>query len=110
MSRKESEARNTIRELARRVAELAGSEECAHRRQLWNEVNSLRLPERPPVICHPGCWEELLPGANLVSQDGFHAGVEYQSRQALYKNDIGDDTVIEPWCPSRKLHLDAEPS
>jgi hypothetical protein len=91
------EARNTIRELARRVAELAHSDEYARRRRLWQDVNSLRRPERPPVICHPGCWEELLPRAGLVSQDPFHADVEYSLRQMLTKHEIGDDTVIEPW-------------
>lgn len=89
--------RDLIRDLAWQVRELAQGEETAHRRRLWADVHSLRLPERPPVICHPGCWEELLPRASLQCQDPFLAGVEYDLRQLLTKWSIGDDTVIEPW-------------
>ena len=89
--------RDTVRELARQVAELAASEENAYRRKLWNDVNSLRMPDRPPAVCHPGCWGELLPRDDMQSQDDFHAGVEYRLRQILYKHEVGDDSVIEPW-------------
>lgn len=59
----EEKERNIVRDLAMRVAELAHSEENAYRQKLWLDVNSLRKPERPPVICHPGggAWGELLP-------------------------------------------------
>ena len=97
MAAAQGDPRSTIRELATRAAELAHSEEYARRRRLWCDANSLRRPKRPPVICHPGCWEELVPWASLVSQDPFEANVEYQLRQMLYKHEIGDDTVIEPW-------------
>ena len=69
----------------------------ARRRELWNAVNSLRRPERPPVVCHPACWEELLPRAGVVSQDPFEANIEYQLRQMLTKWEIGDDTILDPW-------------
>lgn len=97
MTNQERRARNTVRELARRVAEAAADADNVYRRRLWNDVNSLRLPERPPVVCHPGCWEELIPRSSLVSQDDFHAEVECALRQTLYKCEIGDDTVVEPW-------------
>jgi hypothetical protein len=105
----QTDSRATIRELAQRAAEIAASADMAYCRRLWRDVNSLRLPERPPVICHPGCWEELLPRASLVGQDPFEANVEYQLRQMLYKWEIGDDTVIEPWwgVPAA-IHLEGE--
>lgn len=91
--------RDVIRELARRVAEIAATEEQRRRRKLWRDVNTLRRPERPPVICRPGnpCWEELLPRAKLACRDPFLAGVEYSLRKMLYKYELGDDTVIEPF-------------
>lgn len=92
-------SRDVIRKLAGEVAERANSEENAHRQRLWSEVHSLRKPERPPVICHPGCWEELIPRSQLVSQEPHEAEVEYQLRRMLYKWEIGDDTVLEPWWP-----------
>jgi hypothetical protein len=96
-----SSDRDIVRELAARVAEIANSEENAFRRSLWNDVNSLRLPPRPPAICHPDpfCWQEILPQDQIVSEDPFLAGVEYQLRQFLYKNWVGDDTVLEPFWP-----------
>jgi hypothetical protein len=98
---REQRSRNTIRDLARRVAEIAASQEQSVRRKRWRDVNSLRRPDRPPVICHPGkaCWAELLPRTELVSQDPFDADFEYGLRMVLYKCDIGDDTVVEPWWP-----------
>lgn len=97
MTEQQRQARATIRELAYRVATLAHSEEMAKRRRLWRDVNSLRRPERPPVICHPGCWEELLPPPATKGQDPFLENVETQLRRLLYKYEIGDDTVIDPW-------------
>ncbi|HUS80548.1 MAG TPA: hypothetical protein VM283_04710, partial [Armatimonadota bacterium] len=109
MGNDDGRARDSIRELATRVAELAASDEYASRQRLWREVNSLRRPERPPVICHPGCWEELVPRSSLVSQDSFLSAVEYRLRQMLYKHEIGDDSVIEPgWPVPAAVHLEGE--
>ena len=90
-------SRDVIRSLAAQLAGIAVSDEQAFRRRLWCDVNSLRIPQRPPCICHPNCWEELLPRADCVSEDPFERGVEYTLRQMLYKIEIGDDTVVQPW-------------
>lgn len=45
--------RDTVRELARQIAELANSAENARRLKRWCAVNSLRQTDRPPVVCHP---------------------------------------------------------
>jgi hypothetical protein len=109
MTTDSTDSRSTVRELAAQVAELAAGEEMARRRRLWNDVNSLRLPERPPVICHPNCWEELLPRATVVSQDPFLADIEYQLRMMLYKYEIGDDTILEPsWGVHAVVDLETE--
>lgn len=96
MANPDPQGRETVRELARQIAELAHRPENARRKKLWCDVNSLRPPERPPVICHPGtgAWEELLPKSVLVSKDPWLAGLEHQYRTILYKWEIGDDTVI----------------
>jgi hypothetical protein len=100
MTTNDSAGRDTIRGLAERVAELAASDEMARRLRLWNDVNSLRKPERPPVVCHPNCWEELIPRAEvIVSQDPFLAEVEYGLRMMLYKIEIGDDTILDSTWP-----------
>ena len=51
-----------IRELARRVAEIAAGDENAAIQQRWRDVNALRKPDRAPVWCRPvGAWDEILP-------------------------------------------------
>jgi hypothetical protein len=91
--------RDVVRELARRVAELAHSDENARRQKLWCDVNSLRKPERPPVICNlgSGAWAESLPRETAVCKEPYLADLEYRFRQLLYKWELGDDTVVEPW-------------
>lgn len=56
MSESLEHERKAVRDLARQVAEFYHGEEQAYRLQLWTDVNSLRVPERPPVVAHPGCW------------------------------------------------------
>jgi len=99
MDATDGKERNIVRNLARRVAELAHSDENARRQKLWCDVNSLRRPERPPVICHPGggAWAESLPREAIICKDPYMANLEYQFRQTLYKWELGDDTVISPW-------------
>ena len=93
-----SRDRETVRDLARQVAELAASEEYEIRRRRWRDVNGLRKPDRAPVWCRPaGCWSELLPESSLECEDPMCRGVERTLRQHLCKHDIGDDHVVEPW-------------
>ena len=89
--------RDIVRSLATQLAEHAHSAEMGYRLKLWRDVHSLRLPERPPVICHPGCWHELLPDSELVCQEPELRNLERQMRQALHKMDLGDDTIINPY-------------
>ena len=99
MTTEEAKARDTVRELARRMAELASSAENQRRLKLWCDVNSLRMPERPPVVCHPGsgAWEESLPRSTVTTQDRYLGDLEYRFRQTLYKWELGDDTVVDAW-------------
>ena len=101
--------RDVVRALASELAAAAHSDEMSCRRQLWRDVHSLRLPARPPVICHPGCWQELLPDSTLVCQDPFTRALEVQMRRMLYKLTIGDDTVINPyWEVATVMQLQGE--
>jgi hypothetical protein len=96
----DNKSRTAIRDLARRVAEAAGSADNLYRRTLWDDTNSLRKPDRIPVFCELyDTWHEVLPESVLISDDPLFAGVEYEMRKSLYKYDLGDDDVIEPWIP-----------
>lgn len=91
--------RNVVRELARRMAELAHSAENARRQKLWRDVNSLRKPERPPLMCNlgAGAWAESLPRETAACKEPYLSDIEYRFRQLLYKWELGDDTVVDPW-------------
>ena len=92
-----SEQRDYVRELGRRVHALAVSDEYEARRRRWRDVNALRQPDRSPVWCKPiGCWRELLGADELKCPDKPYRDVEELFRHYLIKDDIGDDSLIEP--------------
>ena len=98
MTLEQTRDRDTIRELAQQVVELALSDEYEARRKRWRDVNALRKPDRSPVWCRPvGAWSALLPEKNLTCVDPFYRGIERTLRRNLVKDGIGDDTVFEPW-------------
>ena len=92
------EQRDIVRELGRKVQALALSDEYEARRRRWRDVNALRKPDRAPVWCKPiGCWGELLPEGGLSCPDEPWRGMERAFRQVLIKDDIGDDSLVEPY-------------
>jgi len=98
MTLEQERDRNTVRQLAEQVVELATSDEYEARRKRWRDVNALRKPDRPPVWCRPaGAWSELLPADSITCTDPLCRSVETMFRQHLVKHEIGDDTTIEPW-------------
>ena len=87
-----------VRELAAQVAELAHSEEYERRRRRWRDVNGLRRPDRAPVWCRPArVWPEIIPPDSLVCEAPLCRNVEYTLRQHLWKDTVGDDSLVEPW-------------
>ena len=98
MTIQEQQDREIVRNLAQRVAELAASDEYEVRRKRWRDVNGLRKPDRAPVWCRPaGAWKEILPEDALQCQDPLCRGVERTLRQHLFKDEVGDDHIVEPW-------------
>jgi hypothetical protein len=94
-----------VRDLAGKVAQIVHSEANEKTRQMWRCHNSLEKVERPPVLCRPcGGWEELVPWAGLQCTDSVLREIEYTLRQLLYKHEIGDDEVFEPWIDINAVH------
>lgn len=101
--------RDYVRDLARRVAEIAASpeNELVHRR--WRDVNALRRPDRAPVYCRPiGAWSELLPEESLACADPWLREAERNFRRVLIKHEIGDDDPVEP-CFAVSAAFDCDP-
>jgi len=89
--------RGTLRDLARRVAEIGSAPLQEHNRQLWKRQNSLQA-QRPLVLCFPeGAWRECLPDESLTVQDDFGRRWEWHLRHLIYRwEHLRDDNVIEP--------------
>jgi hypothetical protein len=90
------EERTIIRDLAKKVAEIAEMPIIAERRDLWKKHNSLQ-PLRPLVLMFPeGSWGELLPHTVLKCTDGGARSIEWTLRSRIYYYEhFQDDTVIE---------------
>jgi hypothetical protein len=105
-----SERTDYIRELARLVAEIAASPENELICRRWRDVNALRQPDRPPVWCRPvGAWDELLPADSLRCTDPWLRSIERSLRMTLIKNQIGDDSPVDPDFPVAVV-FDCEPA
>ncbi len=105
-----NEERECVRDLARRVAEIAASPKNEIIKKRWRDVNALRRPDRAPVWCCPvGCWPELLPEESLSCSDPYLRGFEREFRRTLMKREIGDDTPVESSWPVA-ASFDVEPA
>lgn len=97
--------RNILRDLAKRVAEVASLPIQAERRRLWISHNKLQSV-RPMILVFPeGSWRELLPERALQCEGKKARGIEFLLRARLYYHDhIRDDTVIEKtWVVSKRI-------
>jgi len=108
-----------LRELAKRVAEIASLPIMEERRKLWKHHNSLD-PQRPMILVFPeGSWQELLPPSRLKCEGeetvppGLWPGrfirltgaraMEWELRRRIYYYEhLHDDTVIENQWAVRK--------
>ena len=96
----ESKQRDIVRDLARKVAEIAASPENEQRQKRWRDVNGLRKPDRAPVWCNPiGAWSEMLPDESLLCEDRRLRSIERGFRQMLVKHEMDDDSIVEPHFP-----------
>lgn len=88
--------RTTLRELCRRVADIAAQPCQQERAELWRRHNDLERV-RPLVLVFPeGSWRELLPDSRLVCQGPWARAVEADLRRRIYYAEyLPDDNVIE---------------
>jgi len=89
--------RTVLRDLARKVAEIAAHPEQEERRQLY--CRHARLDNvRPLVMTFPeGSWRELLPESVLVTKDQTARSYEWGFRATIYQwEHFNHDLVTEP--------------
>jgi len=98
-------AKDRIRDLARKYVDICRSDRNAAARRLWRDHNSLRKT-RPPVICS-WYWASMIHSEiqpqlpELVAQDQPFRGLENWLRLRLWGATIPDDTVWYPWYTMR---------
>ncbi|MCX7048448.1 MAG: hypothetical protein NTX50_23550 [Candidatus Sumerlaeota bacterium] len=73
-----------LRDLARRVAEIAGLPVMAERRELWKKHNCLQKTRSMILIFPEGSWRELLPEASLKCETEETRRMEGQLRSRIY--------------------------
>jgi hypothetical protein len=100
------EDRNILRELARRVAEIAALPVQEERRQLWKKQNALQRV-RPLILVFPeGSERELLPQSVLKCEGERARQTEYQLRRRIYFFEhLHDDKPVESeWIVHKVVH------
>jgi hypothetical protein len=91
--------RKRLRDLAKKVAEIAALPVMGERRQLWKKHNSLQRV-RPMVLVFPeGAWRELLPDSALACAGKEARRIEAELRRRIYTREhFHDDTVcVTSW-------------
>ena len=89
--------RDILRELARRVAEIAAWPAQSEKKSLWLKHNALQ--GTPPLIfADPeNAWYELIPADQLQCQSNLARVWEFRLRKEIYwAEKIKDDRVVEP--------------
>ena len=90
--------RQTLRDLARQVAEIAAHPRQARLREMWRRHNRLEKV-KPMVLVFPECsWPEILPDSVLQCANDLARAYEKHLRQRIYYwEHLRDDNVTEPW-------------
>ncbi len=88
-----------IRELAKRVAEIAALPVQQEKQRLWRLLNALK-PERPMVMIDQVCWNEMNADGSLTlrCEDRECQGYEDHLRKILFQwEHFPVDMVVEPF-------------
>lgn len=88
-----------LRSLAEKVAEISKKPVQEEKRLLWTKSNSLEKT-RPLVFLQVGDWDAM--GTEVINDrlecgDPLFREIEFKLKYAIFKDDFGDDEVIEPW-------------
>lgn len=88
-----------LRSLAEKVSEISKKPIQNEKRELWRKNNSL-IKTRPLVYMQVGGWDAMgteVINDRLECSDPLFRDIEFQLRYAIFKDDFGDDEIIEPW-------------
>jgi len=97
--------RTILRDLARRVADIACLPIQQQRRQQWKLHNSLKSRKPMIWISPEGSWRELVPDSALRCEGKKARDIELQLRRTIYYHDhFCDDNLVEKtWTVQRVI-------
>ena len=85
--------REVIRDLAKRLAELANQPIMEERRKLWYAHNDLKT-DQPVIDCSPeGAWREIVTPDSLGGEDPGAREIEWTLRARIYRAEVINDDV-----------------
>lgn len=84
-----------LRDLAKQYAEVCAQPVQEERRALWRQHNSLKQT-RPLLYVRAFAWHEM-PQSKCLCGDPFARQYENFFRNHLFWNELGDDSIFEPW-------------
>lgn len=92
--------RTILRELAKRLAELANMDEMERKKEDWYRHNDLQM-SRPMIFCDPEIgWNEIIPDESLSCDCDLARDWEMRLRKEIYyAEEMKDDKVIEAVFP-----------
>ena len=102
----DSNDRQTLRQLARQVADIADHPEMRRRENAWTEHNSLRSKHPMMLVFPEGSWAEILPDSVLKCRSADARGIEWQLRMRIHIFEhFKDDNVIgKDWLVGKQIH------
>jgi hypothetical protein len=96
----EPKDRKVLRDLAKRVADIADDPVMSARRSMWVEHNSLRSTYPMMLVFPEDGWQELIPEESLRCSGADARDTELSLRRRIYAFEhFQDDTVIEKEWP-----------
>ncbi|VBB07605.1 Hypothetical protein LUCI_2870 [Lucifera butyrica] len=93
-----NEDKTILKELGKKVAEIAARLVMEERKQLWIRHNKLERT-RPVLLCDPeNGWNELIPESQIQCKNSIARHWEDHLRKQIYwGNEMNDDYVVEPY-------------
>lgn len=98
-----------LRDLAKRTVEIARSETHERKRKLWSDFNSMQTKEVPVLMMDPwGMFHEVFSQKDLKCEDELLRDYEFHFQLQFYRNEFGDDYVMEPWVTTTPVYANED--
>src|SRR5690349_24397553 len=100
--------REILRNLGKRLAEIASDPVQQSKKKLWYDLNSLKST-RPVIFCDPERgWGEIITDDILECESNYARGFEYELKREIFRGEkMKDDKVVEAVLRVPYIHTDS---